>query len=155
MRHYSHRARLAALETDVNSKYLCLSALAALLDAAEHAHKTSFVKGTLAISFKPVEGVMLLDPATVGARAPLATTAAPQYPLLTLSLASECTCVRRCHLLLILHHTEPRMGLGVLRALQPISSCCAICALAVLSSASLGPSTIASPRRYMIGNRMV
>ena len=69
MRHYSHRARLAALETDVNSKYLCLSALAALLDAAEHAHKTSFVKGTLAISFKPVEGVMLLDTATVGARA--------------------------------------------------------------------------------------
>ena len=39
MRHYSHRAHLAALETDVSKSYLCLSALAALLECVEEAMK--------------------------------------------------------------------------------------------------------------------
>ena len=65
MRHYAHREHLAALETNVASKYLCLSALAALIDAVEDSEKTSFVKGTLSIKFLPAVGVMLLDPSTV------------------------------------------------------------------------------------------
>ena len=62
VRHVSHRTHLTTLEADVSAKYLCLSALAALLDSVEERHKTSFVKGTLKIRFTPVKGLMLLDP---------------------------------------------------------------------------------------------
>ena len=110
VRHYSHRSHVQALETDVKSKYLALSALAALVDAVEQSDGASFVKGTLRIKcalrppsecpfeclsachriatlptcplhaseacecssrrplfhrYRSVEGVMLLDPATV------------------------------------------------------------------------------------------
>jgi hypothetical protein len=44
LRHYSHRNTLAELEPLVNSKYLTLSALAALVEAVESSEKTSFVK---------------------------------------------------------------------------------------------------------------
>ena len=47
VRHYSHRAHLAELETNVSSKYLCLSALAALIESVEDAEQTSFVKARL------------------------------------------------------------------------------------------------------------
>ena len=49
VRHYSHRSHVQALETDVKSKYLALSALAALVDAVEQSDGASFVKGTLRI----------------------------------------------------------------------------------------------------------
>ena len=65
VRHYSHRSHAQALETDVKAKYLSLSALAALVEAVEHSECTAFVKGTLRIKYCPVEGMMLLDPATV------------------------------------------------------------------------------------------
>ena len=64
-RHFSPRSELSALETDISSKYLCLSALAAIIDYAEYQAKMAFVKGTLRIRFSSVEGIMLLDPATV------------------------------------------------------------------------------------------
>jgi len=64
-RHFSPRSELSALETDISSKYLCLSALAAIIDYAEHQAKMAFVKGTLRIRYSSVEGIMLLDPATV------------------------------------------------------------------------------------------
>jgi DNA mismatch repair protein MSH4 len=65
IRHFSPRATLPALETDVGSRYLCLSALAALLDYAECIEKVSFVKGTLRLSYTSAVGAMLLDAATV------------------------------------------------------------------------------------------
>ena len=65
VRHYSHRSQAGILEQDVTTRYLCLSALAALIEAVEQAEGASFVKGTLRITFNSVEGVMLLDPATV------------------------------------------------------------------------------------------
>lgn len=65
VRHYAHRSEAQVLETNVAGKYLCLSALAALVDAVEQAESTSFVKGTLHIKYAPIDGVMLLDPATV------------------------------------------------------------------------------------------
>lgn len=64
-RHFSPRSELSALETDISTKYLCLSALAAIIDYAEYQAKMAFVKGTLRIRFSSVEGIMLLDPATV------------------------------------------------------------------------------------------
>lgn len=65
VRHYSHRAELAALGTGLGSKYLALSAIAALVEAVEHSERTSFVKGTLKIRMVSVDGTMLLDAATV------------------------------------------------------------------------------------------
>lgn len=65
VRHYAHRSQVSALETDVSSKYLCLSALAALIEAVEQEEGTSFIKGTLKITYSTVQGIMLLDPATV------------------------------------------------------------------------------------------
>jgi hypothetical protein len=44
-RHFSPRSELSALETDISSKYLCLSALAAIIDYAEYQAKMAFVKG--------------------------------------------------------------------------------------------------------------
>ena len=65
VRHYSPRAELTALETDVSSKYLCLSSIAALIDYAQAKGGMAFVKGTLRIRYSSVKGVMLLDPATI------------------------------------------------------------------------------------------
>ena len=65
VRHYSPRAELPALETDVSSKYLCLSSISALIDYASAKGGMSFVKGTLRIRYSSVKGVMLLDPATI------------------------------------------------------------------------------------------
>lgn len=65
VRHYSHRSKAQALETDVKSKFLALSAFAALVDTMEQADGAKFVKGTLRVQYHSVEGVMLLDPATV------------------------------------------------------------------------------------------
>jgi DNA mismatch repair protein MSH4 len=63
VRHLSHRAEL--LEADVSTKYLALSALSALIETVEESERTQFVKGTLSMSFVPVDGMMLLDPSTI------------------------------------------------------------------------------------------
>lgn len=65
VRHFSLRADLAALETAVASKYLALSALAALVDTVESSEHTAFVKGALKIRCTAVDGTMLLDAATI------------------------------------------------------------------------------------------
>lgn len=65
LRHYAPRSEVAALETDVTSKYLCLAALAALIDFAASMEQTTFVKGTLRLKYASVIGAMLLDPSTV------------------------------------------------------------------------------------------
>jgi DNA mismatch repair ATPase MutS len=56
VRQYAHRAQVDVLEKDLSSKFLCLSALAALLDDAEKVERTSFVKGALAFKVVPVDG---------------------------------------------------------------------------------------------------
>ena len=64
LRHYSHRSQLTTILPVVSKQYLSLAALCALIEVVEH-EGTTFVKGTLRIEYKSVEGVMLLDPATV------------------------------------------------------------------------------------------
>ena len=65
VRHYAPHTEVAALETDVNSKYLCLAALAALIDFAASMEQTTFVKGTLRLKYSSAQGVMHLDPSTI------------------------------------------------------------------------------------------
>lgn len=65
VRHYSARSVAAVLGTDVQAKYLCLSALSALVFFFEEVQKMQLVKGTLRISHRPCDGVMLLDPSTI------------------------------------------------------------------------------------------
>ena len=109
VRHYAHPAHLAALETDVSSKFLCLSALAALIDAVEAAERTPFVKGALAIKFAPVDGVMLL-----GTPPPSLVVSLPNPPLLTLasvSLPPDPSTIANLELLRNLRTGDPKSSL--------------------------------------------
>lgn len=63
--HYAMPQHVDVLTTDTKNKYLALGALAALIDTVEQYERTSLIKGTVAIKFNAVDGVMLLDPSTV------------------------------------------------------------------------------------------
>ena len=64
LRHYTNAQYFDTLETDVSSKFLCLSAFAALLDTLEK-ERVSILQGTLRVAFMQAKGIMLLDPSTV------------------------------------------------------------------------------------------
>ena len=63
LRHYALDP--AALEKDVEEKFLCLAALCCLIDYFWEHEATVFVKGMLRIKFTGAHGVLLLDPASV------------------------------------------------------------------------------------------
>ena len=81
MRHYAHKHHVTSLETNVSKKYLCLSALAALIDSLEESDKFSFVKGTVRPRGSSGGGAVAAAVAACGTCADAGTPRAVPHPL--------------------------------------------------------------------------